>query len=162
MLVVTPWMYQSLIKQIEEERIKLRVAIEERAKGAQSFKADNYDSAYHHDCQAQGMIQRKLMELETLRDRAQLIVTEKQTDILKIGNRAIITYKDCDDIEEIKVTLEGHIISERSSSDEYASVSIKSPVGRKIQNLRLGESDIADLGGKKVTLTVKEILPPIE
>ncbi len=161
MLVVTPWMYQGLIKQIEEEKVKLKVAIEERVKGVQSFKSDNCDSAYHHDCRIQAMIQKKLVELEILRNRAQVIVTEKQTDILKIGNRAIIIYKDRDDVEEMKVTLEGHIISDRLSS-EYTPVSIKSPVGSKIQNLRLSESAIADLGGKKITLTIKKIFPPIE
>ena len=156
MLMVTPWTYQALLVEIQNEKVRLREAIESRAKGVQCFKSDNFDPAYHQDSLNQRVIERRLIELESIRDMAQIVITEDQNDVLKIGNRAVIDYNG---EEEIMIILEGHI-NYGNNSDIYAPVSIKSPVGRCIQNLKLGETAVMDLGGKKISLLIKEILSP--
>ncbi len=156
MLVMTPWMFENLKEEIEKERRKLKEAVEERTKGAQSFMADNYDSGYHNDCQIQGMIQARLMQLESYRDQTQIIVLEDQNETIKIGNRAIIVY---DGNDEVKLTLEGYVMGD-SRNSEFGSVSIGSPVGNKIQNGKVGETKIVPLGGKNIEVMIKEILYP--
>ncbi len=154
-------MYQNLIDEIDREKANYRNASEERAKGVNCFKADNYDPGYHQDTQMMGRIQSKLNRLEDLRYRLEVVDIENQKEVLKVGNRAIIIYDD-DENDEVKLVLEGNYISGGPIpyDDSFTSVSLETPVGSAILNARVGERRIAPIGGRNVAVTIKEILPP--
>ena len=153
-------MYQTLLLSIEEERAKLREIIVDKSDTFSSFKSDNYDPSFHHICNMQGMIEGKLLGLEVIRDKVQVVAIEDQSELLKIGNRAVISY-DNGKKEDISFTLEGDIIPSKYPDEEYLPISVNSPIGKKVQGLKVGDKTSLDLGGKSITLTVTSILPPL-
>lgn len=160
-MLVTPWMYQNLLDQIEKEKVNLRKTSEERAKGVNCFKSDNYDPGYHQDTQKMAMIQSRINNLEDLRYRLEIVDIENQKEVLKIGNKATIIYNDNDD-DRADIVLEGNYISDGTVpySESFMPISLNSPVGSAILNARVGERRIAPIGGRNVAVVIKEIFPP--
>jgi transcription elongation factor GreA len=150
----------------EREYSQLLRLIAEAKKRTDQAATDGYESGAeqdgHHDESYQlslretALHDRRVSELEEIRNTAKVVVPTEQADRVLLGNVVDVEYKGG---QRLKVIICGCSLSS-TENPSYQEVSIKSPLGRALLGAREGETREFDIGTKRSSVKVLTIYPP--
>ena len=142
------------LKRIEDElnylKTEKRQEITARLKQAISFGDLKENAAYDEARDAQGFLEGKIMELESL-IRNSVILEKGNNDAVKIGN--VVTIIDKKSKEKDKYT----IVSPPEADPINGKISAESPMGIAMSNLKKGDTFKVDIPSGKIEYSILEI-----
>lgn len=114
----------------------------------------HHDEGYQLSLRETALHDRRIRELEEIRNNCKVVEAEEQDKVVKIGNIVFLEYPDG---RNIKAILCGYPFGQTVYLSE---ISISSPIGKAIMGAKKGEIRQVNVGGKKISVTVTEILFP--
>jgi transcription elongation GreA/GreB family factor len=116
----------------------------------------HHDECYQLSLRETALHNRRLKELEEIRNQATVINPEEQSERVQLGNIVQLQYED-DRLLEIIICGYSFTSSEKRERQE---ISIKSPMGRAILGAQIGDTRQMHVKGKTITVKIVDILPP--
>ncbi len=133
-IVLTKEGYQSLKRELSELRERLMNDVAQKIKEAREYGDLSENSEYDEAKNEQGKINSRISEIEEI--LAHAVVAENTTDIKEINIGSVVTLKDLNSGQEMKIM----IVTSQESDIFKHKISIDSPLGEALYKKRSGET----------------------
>jgi len=153
----TPAGYRRLLQRLEKARAAYFqvCASNEEAAGAGDSSVWHDNFAYEENQRQMHQLAQRIRELEMLQSRMQLVpVSQERLELIRIGACVRVRYEE--DAREQTVFIGGYEDGEPAAD----RISYNSPLAKALLGRRPGEQIEAQIGARRRSLEIVELLPP--